>query len=74
MLREGNSAWDKIASTIQYRLENIIMTDKNDQTGAVTCKASLFGSVDEWGEKSVSIQYGIEKTLDGKLYATLYGG
>ena len=63
----------KIASTIQYRLENIIMTDKNEQTGAVMCKATLFGSVEEWGEKSISIQYSVEKTSDGKLYATLFG-
>jgi hypothetical protein len=73
LLQKANADWDKIASAIQYRLENIIMTDKNEQTGAVMCKATLFGSVDDWGEKSQNIQYSVEKTSDGKLFATLYG-
>lgn len=70
---KASSAWADAVKSLQYRLENIIMTDKNEQTGAVMCKATLFGSVEGWGEKSLDIQYSVEKTSDGKLFATLYG-
>lgn len=68
------TAWDQAVDSLEYALSQIVTIDKNEQTGAVACKATLTGTVAGWGDKSTSVRYSIEKTSDGELYATLYGG
>ena len=77
IIDEANKAlmadWEHNASKAEYTVENAIMTEKNQQTGAVACKASLKVVVPEWAWAATDIKYTVEKTTDGKLFATLYG-
>ncbi len=68
-----DEAWRTALSNIEYTLENIILTDKNKETGAVSCKATMNAEVPDWGGASKDITYTVEKTSEGELYATVWG-
>ena len=59
--------------SLQYRMENIIMTATDKDTGAVSCKANLVGEAPGLGSAQRPIAYTVEKTSEGKLYATVWG-
>ena len=59
-------------NTASSKLEDIILTKKENDTGTLLCKGKLSVSVDEWGGAEAIKNYKIEKTSEGKLYATLY--
>lgn len=59
--------------SLQYRLENIIMTATDKDTGGVSCKADLVGEATGLGSATQPITYTVEKTSEGKLYATVWG-
>ncbi len=64
--------FDEAYDNSRFQFENIILTDKNENTGTVECKANLKLEVVGWGGVEAEKQYKIEGTSDGKLYATLY--
>lgn len=55
----------------KYILENIITTNKNDSTGALSCKAEIKAAINESTNISGKVTYTLEKTADKKLYATI---
>jgi hypothetical protein len=69
----ANKKFEILLPGLKYSLSNIIMTSKNEQTGAVQCKAALGAEITDWGQAGQDITYQIEKTTDGKLVATVYG-
>lgn len=56
-----------------YELEQIVMDDKNEQTGAVTCRARISVTAPDDAKAKLNIRYSIEQTSDGKLLATVWG-
>lgn len=52
---------------ITYGLKDIIMTGVNKDTGSVTCKATLYGYLEEWGGFEGNFEYIIEKTVEGQI-------
>jgi hypothetical protein len=67
-----NNAWKSALEGISYKLNDIIMTEKDKDTGSVACKAKLSAEVPGWGGASQPIAYTVEKTTGGELYATMY--
>ena len=55
----------------KYVLENIITTNKNEKTGAVSCKADIKADINESFKVEGKVVYTLEKTSDNKLYATI---
>jgi hypothetical protein len=76
----GRSCYDeinkKVAKAIDrasYRVQTIRMTDKNEKTGATSCEADLYATLENIGESSVPIEYEITKTLDTDgFYVKMY--
>lgn len=64
--------FESYRNTASSKLEDIILTKKENDTGTLLCKGKLSVSVDEWGGAEAIKNYKIEKTSEGKLYATLY--
>jgi hypothetical protein len=56
----------------RIELSAIRMTRKNSDTGAVACIADLHIEM-ESAKSDSAIEYQIERTSDGNLYATIYG-
>lgn len=52
---------------IVYGLKDIIMTGVNKDTGSVTCKATLYGHLEEWGGFEKNIEFIIEQTIEGQI-------
>lgn len=70
--KEAEKEWESVKNNIKYNLENMILTSKNETTGAVMCKAKLTASIDRWGTYTVpNLIYQVEKTSDGNLYVTI---
>ena len=68
----NHRAYDYVRKQIKYALDAIRMTDKN-LAGAITCAANIKAEAERYRSKEAPITYKIEKTSDGRLYATVYG-
>lgn len=64
--------WSTKKDSIEFTLNNIIMTNKNENTGSVECKAELDASLDDLSSKT-PIKYTIEKNSEGELFGTVWG-
>jgi len=59
---------------VNYNLDAIRTTDKNEATGAVACAANLHAVAEKYESSAEEpITYKLEKTSDGQLYATVFG-
>jgi hypothetical protein len=67
-----NDFVDSYKNSASAKLEDIIMTKKENDTGSLSCKGKLSVDVDGWGGAEAIKDYKIEKTSEGELYATLY--
>lgn len=65
--------FDDLLPGIKYTLSNMILTNKDESTGSVECKATLEAELADWGTAGQDITYKIEKTTEGKLMATVFG-
>jgi hypothetical protein len=68
----AKKAEDKAKEAAVYTLDTIRMNSKDADTKAVSCAAKLNVQI-EGGGAQMEINYKVEKTTDGKLYATVYG-
>lgn len=73
IVRESDEKFDNLAANITYRLERIVMTDRNSTTGAVTCKALLVGDIPGWGAAENEVTFLVERTTDGEDLVTVEG-
>lgn len=65
--------WNTAKMATKWDLTNIVTTDKNETTGAVTCKGRLSASMAGWGDAGLDdVQFKLEKTTKGELYATVW--
>lgn len=67
------SKLNEIYKNISWKVDNIIMTAKDRDTGSVDCKATLKGSLIDGGASSVKITYKVERNSDGQPYVTVWG-
>jgi hypothetical protein len=63
---------EKVKEAAVYTLDTIRINSKDADTKAVSCVAKLNVQF-EGGGAQMEINYKVENTTDGKLYATVYG-
>lgn len=61
---------DSDFKTANYVLDDIITSNKNETTGALTCKAKITGKFNQ-ASYDANIAYLVEKTSENKIYATI---
>lgn len=64
--------WARSSNDAKYSIQNVVMKDKSQATGAVQCEAQIKVEVDNWGSATDKIRFGVEKTTDGAIMATVY--
>lgn len=68
----NKSVWREVSQRVQWSLDNIITSYKQQTTGSVACKAVISASLDGLNARR-NIEYTIEKNSKGELYATVWG-
>lgn len=54
-------------------MSSIITTDKDNNTGRVSCKSNLSVNFGAWGDYDRPMNYTVERTSDGETFVTLLG-
>ena len=72
LVGEERQIWDRARRETSFSVDTIRMNSRNADTAAVSCSANLNAKFED-GQAHKEIEYKVEKTTDGKLFATIYG-
>ncbi len=72
LLGEQHQIWDRGRRETSFSVDTIRMSSRNADTAAVSCSANLNAKFED-GQAHKEIEYKVEKTTDGKLFATIHG-